>query len=156
MTQRTAFILQVAFAVLALVALGLTVWAFSAYARQWSFVVSTGELLDILGLGQENGLQGFLETRPGRVTAVVVPDEAGPSTAWAIYLPLATTIVSILAFLSTAVLAWRKERRDVKRESLELEHLKLQIEELRRQLEKQGQPLGQPSSGSTAGDKAPG
>lgn len=146
MNRRTLLILQLTFAVLALLALALTVWGISALAQQWRFEISARELQTLLGSQANDDLNTFLSTRPGRVVAVVLPDQSGPSASWSIYLPLITTVVSILGFLATTWLAWRKERRETAREALELERLRLEVEALKRRMEQTTQTGNPPQS----------
>lgn len=141
--RRKILILQLAFSGLALLSLGLTVWAILAMAGRWSFLLPAPVLADVLGPDLAPSWQAFLDAVPGRVLAIALPASA-PADVWAIALPLATTIVSVLAFLSTSVLAWRKERRQSTIDSLEIEHLRLEIEELKRKLEKSGQQRPSP------------
>lgn len=143
MNRRTTLMLQLLFAVLALLALALTVWAISAFAQQWSFQTSARALQELLGSQPSGNLNHFLDAQPERVIALVLPDQSGESPAWSIYLPLATTVVSILGFLTTTWLAWRKERRETARETMELERLRLEIEALKRRIE-QTAPAGDP------------
>jgi hypothetical protein len=134
MNRRTLLTWQLAFAILALVALALTVLAVAGFVQTWQFSISARDLLALQGSDRPPEWEILGATGSGRVTAVVVPDEAGPANSWSVYLPLIATVVSILGFLSTTLLAWRKERRDTRREALELEHLRLEVEELKRKL----------------------
>lgn len=144
MTRRTTLTLQLFFAVLALLALALTLWAIAAFARQWSFDAPARALQELLGSSlADDPLNSFLGAQSGRVVALVLPDQAGQSPGWSIYLPLVTTVVSILGFLTTTWLAWRKERRETAREAMELERLRLEVEALKRRVE-QTTPTGAP------------
>jgi hypothetical protein len=128
MTRRTLSNLQLAFAILAAVAFGLTLWAALSFVQAHSFTVTSRDLMSFLGQDVRPALQAFLSSATGSVTAVAVD---GESTPWSICLPLIATVVSILGFLSTTLLAWRKERRESSREALELERLRLEIEDLK-------------------------
>ncbi len=135
MNRRTTLNLQLLFAVLALIGLGLTVWALWAFVQQWSFETSTRALQEMLGTGGNHLLNALLASKPGRAVAVILLQQSDQPAVWSVYLPLITTVVSILGFLTTTWLAWRKERRDTRREQLELERLRLEVEALRRQME---------------------
>lgn len=53
---------------------------------------------------------------------------------------LSASIGSLVAFLSTTMLAWRKERREARLNGLELERMRLEIEKLRADLEEHRRP----------------
>lgn len=129
--HRMILTAQLAFASLALVSFVLTLWAFSVYVSRWSFSLSLAELSNIVTQEEMPGLTALASGAGGRIDAVAMTADT-----LLIYLPLATTIVSILGFLSATLLAWRKERRDTRRDSLEIERLRLEIEQLKLQLDK--------------------
>ena len=129
--HRMILTAQLAFASLALVSFVLTLWAFSVYVSRWSFSLSLAELSNIVTQEEMPGLTALASGGGGRIDAVAMTADT-----LLIYLPLATTIVSILGFLSATLLAWRKERRDTRRDSLEIERLRLEIEQLKLQLDK--------------------
>ena len=137
--RRTILTAQLALASLALISLALTLWAFSIYVGRWSFSLSLAELNTIVTQSEMPGLSALGPGGAGRIVAVAVSNDVSADTLL-IYLPLATTIVSILGFLSATLLAWRKERREIKRDSLEIERLRLEIEQLRLQIEKGKEP----------------
>ena len=134
MSQRNLLLLQLAFALLAIVALGFAVWALQGYVQEHSFTVTSRDLMSFLGQDMRPVLQSILASTTGDITAVALAEDSAP---WSIYLPLIATVVSILGFLSTTVLAWRKERRESSREALELERLRLEIEDLRHKVAQQ-------------------
>ncbi len=98
------------------------------------FVVST-----VLALGLAV-LFGFfpVRARPG-TTPSTTPPETLDTGAWVATLgSLLTSIVTLVGFVSTTILAWRKEAREAavaelerKRQELELEKEKLELEKLR-------------------------
>jgi len=51
---------------------------------------------------------------------------------------LITSFLTVLAFISTSVLAWRKEKRERLGFELEYQKKELEIEKLRRELENKG------------------
>ncbi|MGE5139908.1 MAG: hypothetical protein ACM3JD_10620 [Rudaea sp.] len=51
-------------------------------------------------------------------------------------LPVVASALSLLGFVSTTFLAWRKERRDARIGDLELERAKLELEKTRMELDK--------------------
>ena len=108
MSRRNLLLLQLTFALLAIVALGLTVWASLSFVQAHSFTLTSRDLMSFLGQDTRPLLQSLLASAPGEITAVAVAEDSAP---WSIYLPLIATVVSILGFLSTTALAWRKERR---------------------------------------------
>lgn len=135
MNRRTTLTLQLLCAVLALVGLGLTLWALWAFVQQRSFETSTLALQEMLGTNGNPALNTLLVSKPGHAVAVVLLQPYDQLAVWSVYLPLITTVVSILGFLTTTWLAWRKERRETQREQLELERLRLEVERLKRLIE---------------------
>jgi hypothetical protein len=134
MSRRNLLLLQLTFALVAIVALGLTVWALLSFVHDHSFTLTSRDLMSFLGQDMRPVLQSLLASATGDITAVAVAEDNAP---WSIYLPLIATVVSILGFLSTTVLAWRKERRESSREALELERLRLEIEDLKHKVAQQ-------------------
>jgi len=133
LSRRTLFTLQILFAVLGLIGLALLVWTSAAAVNAQQFTVSVRGLLTLLGPLQAGDLASLL-AESGETVTIAVQSEADANSRWTVILSLATTVVSILGFLSTTWLAWRRENRDREREGLELERLRLEIEKLRREL----------------------
>jgi transposase-like protein len=56
-------------------------------------------------------------------------------------LPIVTSIISALGFISTTVMAWRKEKRDEGVAQLELERQRIELEKVKLELEQQKKEL---------------
>lgn len=63
-----------------------------------------------------------------------VPATAGAGESLALWLSAVTAITALLGFVSTALLNWRKEAREVQQARADLARTHLEIEKLRREL----------------------
>lgn len=77
-----------------------------------------------------------LTALPAPVSTLVapVPAAAGTADSLALWLSAVTAITALLGFVSTALLNWRKEAREVQQARAELAKTHLEIEKLRREL----------------------
>lgn len=99
----------------------LIFWVVLAVLLVISSTVFYNELLVGLGIALESG------------DGVHTPEPEGTSTTAIV--SLLASVATLIGFVSTTILAWRRESRDVERAQLDLQRQALEIEKLRHELD---------------------
>ncbi len=83
-------------------------------------------------------------TSPAVPTPATTPVTATDNSLLTVVLPLVTSLLSFLGFISTTFFSWRKDRHDARLAAIQLQRAELELEKSRLELEKlRGNKVGQ-------------